>query len=94
LPNISLGTFGTTWGPGNDPWTNGAEDYNEIVNLSVTKGKHQLKFGGGYNRYTKNQINGQTEGSYTFGDGWNGTTITQHPRASSPATRIWTSCSA
>jgi hypothetical protein len=24
LPNISLGTFGTTWGPGNDPWTNGA----------------------------------------------------------------------
>jgi hypothetical protein len=75
LPNISLGTFGTTWGPGNDPWTNGAEDYNEIVNLSVTKGKHALKFGGGYNRYTKNQINGaQTEGTYTFGDGWNGTT--------------------
>jgi hypothetical protein len=75
LPNISLGTFGTTWGPGNDPWTNGAEDYNEVVNLSVTHGKHALKFGGGYNRYTKNQINGaQTEGTYTFGDGWNGTT--------------------
>jgi len=75
LPNITLSTFGTTWGPGNDPWTNGAEDYNEIVNLSVTKGKHALKFGGGYNRYTKNQINGaQTEGSYTFGDGWNTTT--------------------
>ena len=61
-------------GPGSDPWTNGAEDYNEIVNLSVTKGQHQLKFGGGYNRYTKNQINGSsTEGSYTFGDGWNKT---------------------
>ena len=31
-----------------------------------------MKFGGGYNRYTKNQINGSsTEGSYTFGDGWN-----------------------
>jgi hypothetical protein len=71
LPNISLGTFGTTWGPGNDPWTNGAEDYNEIFNLSVTKGKHALKFGGGYNRYTKNQINGSnTEGSYNFNDGW------------------------
>jgi hypothetical protein len=70
LPNISLGTFGTTWGPGNDPWTNGAEDYNEIVNLSVTKGKHALKFGGGYNRYTKNQINGaQTEGTYIFAVG-------------------------
>ena len=58
LPDISLNTFGTTWGPGSDPWTNGAEDYNEIVSLSVTKAQHQLKFGGGYNRYTKNQING------------------------------------
>jgi hypothetical protein len=76
LPNISLSTFSNAgnWGPGSDPWTNGAEDYNEIFNLSVTKGKHQLKFGGGYNRYTKNQINGSsTEGSYTFGDGWSGT---------------------
>ena len=74
LPNFTLSTFNTTWGPGSDPWTNGAEDYNEIVNLSVTKGQHQLKFGGGYNRYTKNQINGSsTEGSYTFGDGWNKT---------------------
>lgn len=71
LPNITLNTFGTTWGPGTDPWRNGAEDYNEIVSLSITKGEHQLKFGGGYNRYTKNQINGSsTEGSYTFGDGW------------------------
>jgi hypothetical protein len=71
LPNITLGTFGTTWGPGTDPWRNGAEDYNEVFGLSVTKGKHQLKFGGGYNRYTKNQINGSsTEGSYTFSDGW------------------------
>jgi len=77
LPNITLSTFNTTWGPGSDPWHNGAEDYNEIVSLSVTKGQHQLKFGGGYNRYTKNQINGSsTEGSYTFGDGWNTTTNT------------------
>jgi len=75
LPNIDLTTFSNAgnWGPGSDPWHNGAEDYAEIVNLSVTKGQHQLKFGGGYNRYTKNQINGSsTEGSYTFGDGWNG----------------------
>ncbi|MFZ0747132.1 MAG: TonB-dependent receptor [Terracidiphilus sp.] len=84
LPNISLGTFGTTWGPGSDPWKNGAEDYNEIVSLSVTKGQHQLKFGGEYNRYTKNQINGSsTEGSYTFGDGWNGPTATSNPNAPS-----------
>ena len=74
LPNITLSTFNTTWGPGSDPWHNGAEDYNEIVSLAITKGQHQMKFGGGYNRYTKNQINGSsTEGSYTFGDGWDTT---------------------
>ncbi len=73
LPNLALTTFNTTWGPGNDPWRNGAEDYNEIFGLSWTKGKHAMKFGGGYNRYTKNQINGaQTEGTYTFNDGWAG----------------------
>jgi hypothetical protein len=74
LPNIDLTTFSNAgnWGPGSDPWRNGAEDYNEIYGLSWTKGPHQLKFGGGYNRYTKNQINGSsTEGSYTFNDGWN-----------------------
>jgi hypothetical protein len=77
LPQISLGTFGTTWGPGNDPWTNGAEDYNEVYGISITKGTHQLKFGGGYNRYTKNQITGSdSEGIYTFDDGWNGPTAT------------------
>ena len=64
LPNLGLSTYSTTWGPGNDPWKNGAEDYNEISSLSVTKGKHQMKFGAEYNRYTKNQINGsQTEGN-------------------------------
>jgi len=74
LPNLTLSTYGTTWGPGNDPWKNGAEDYNEVYGLSWTRGSHALKFGGGYNRYTKNQINGsQTEGTYTFGDGWNST---------------------
>ncbi len=76
LPDIILqtvpnGTSSSQWGPGNDPWTNGAEDYNEYFGLSVTKGKHNLKFGGGYNRYTKNQVIGKdSEGDYTFNDGW------------------------
>ena len=30
-----------------------------VFGLSWTMGKHQLKFGGGYNRYTKNQVIGQ-----------------------------------
>ncbi|MGA2847597.1 MAG: carboxypeptidase-like regulatory domain-containing protein [Terracidiphilus sp.] len=73
LPQIQFSTIGgNTWGPGNDPWTNGAEDYAEVFGISVTKGKHAMKFGGGYNRYIKNQIIGNlTEGAYTFGDGWN-----------------------
>jgi hypothetical protein len=72
LPDINWSTVGTTWGPGNDPWTNGAEDYAEVFGLSWTMGKHQMKFGGGYNRYTKNQVIGKdSEGDYTFGDGWN-----------------------
>jgi len=30
-----------------------------------------MKFGGGYNRYTKNQVIGKdSEGDYTFHDGW------------------------
>lgn len=68
IPN---GSNASEWGPGNDPWTNGAEDYNEIGSISVTEGKHQLKFGGEYNRYTKNQVIGKdSEGDYTFGDKW------------------------
>ncbi len=70
LPNITWSTMGNTWGPGNDPWHNGAEDINEYLYLTATVGKHTLKFGGAYNRYTKNQVIGsQSEGSYTFNDG-------------------------
>ena len=72
LPDLTWKTVGNEWGPGNDPWTNGAEDFAEIYGLSWTYGKHQMKFGGGYNRYTKNQVIGKdSEGDYTFGDGWN-----------------------
>jgi hypothetical protein len=78
LPDIKWSTVGgNSWGPGNDPWTNGAEDFAEVYGLSWTKGKHQMKFGGGYNRYTKNQVIGKdSEGDYTFGDGWNTATAT------------------
>jgi hypothetical protein len=71
LPNISLSTVGTGWGMGSyGPWKNGAEDYAEIFNLSVTKGQHAFKFGGGYNRYIKNQQTNETstQGTYTFAD--------------------------
>jgi hypothetical protein len=71
LPDITWSTVGTTWGPGNDPWTNGAEDYNEVFGLSVTQGRHAMKFGGEFNRYTKNQVIGKdSEGDYIFNDGY------------------------
>jgi hypothetical protein len=77
LPDITWNTIpqsngkGNVWGPGNDPWTNGAEDINENVGLSVIAGKHDLKFGLGFNRYTKNQVIGKdSEGDYTFDDAW------------------------
>jgi hypothetical protein len=70
LPDITWKTDGgASWGPGNDPWTNGAEDFGETFGISVMKGKHNIKFGGGYNRYTKNQVIGKdSEGDYTFDD--------------------------
>jgi hypothetical protein len=77
LPDIKWAQDGgADWGPGNDPWTNGAEDYAEVVGLSWTKGKHQMKFGGGYNRYTKNQVIGKdSEGDYTFDETQGGGTL-------------------
>jgi hypothetical protein len=70
LPDLSWVSDGKAqWGPGNDPWTNGAEDYAENFGLSVERGKHTMKFGGGFNRYTKNQVIGKdSEGDYTFDD--------------------------
>jgi hypothetical protein len=36
-------------------WHNAAEDYEPRVDISYTRGKHAMKFGFSYNRYTKNQ---------------------------------------
>ena len=71
LPSVNLGSYGTQFDPWSQPWKNAAFDYAEVFGLSVTQGKHALKFGGGYNRYTKNQqLFGNTNGYYNFSDGW------------------------
>ena len=36
-------------------WHNAAQDYSPKVDISYTKGKHAMKYGFSYNRYTKNQ---------------------------------------
>jgi len=57
-------------------WHNAAEDYEPKVDISYTKGKHAMKFGFSYNRYTKNQqLQADPGGDFGFnanqvGDAW------------------------
>ena len=71
LPSVNLSSWGTQFDPWSQPWNNAAQDINEVFGLSITRGNHALKFGGGYNRYTKSQaLFGNTNGFFTFNDGW------------------------
>jgi hypothetical protein len=68
----SMNGFGNPYGTaeqmGNAPWHNAAEDYEPKVDVSYTVGKHAMKFGFSYNRYTKNQqVNGDTQGQFAWG---------------------------
>jgi hypothetical protein len=75
LPSVNLGSYGTQFDPWSQPWKNAAFDYAEVFGLSVTQGKHTMKFGGGYNRYIKNQqLFGNTNGYFNFSDGGDKTT--------------------
>jgi len=69
LPNMHFGApYSTQENPGSAPWHNAARDYSPIFSVSYTEGKHQTKFGIGYNRYTKNQqLFGQPGGQFYFG---------------------------
>jgi hypothetical protein len=70
LPSINgFGNpYGTAEEMGNAPWHNAAEDYEPKVDVSYTMGKHAMKYGFSYNRYTKNQqVNGATQGHFAFG---------------------------
>ena len=61
--------FGAGEQTGYGPWHNAAEDYEPKVDLSYTRGKHSLKFGYSYNRYTKNQqLQADAAGDYAFGN--------------------------
>ncbi len=69
LPGMSWGApYGTQEKPGSAPWKNAAQDYSPNFSISYTTGKHQLKFGGGLNHYTKNQqIFGDPGGDFSWG---------------------------
>ncbi len=54
---------------GSAPWHNAAEDYEPKLDISYTMGKHAMKYGFSYNRYTKNQqLFGDAEGNFGFGN--------------------------
>jgi hypothetical protein len=55
-------------GMGSAPWHNAAQDYEPKVDVSYTEGRHSMKFGFSYNRYTKNQqLFGNIMGDVGFG---------------------------
>ena len=77
LPDISWSTVGTTWGPGNDPWTNGAEDFAEVFGLSCDQGQTSNEVRRRLQPLHQESGHRQgSEGDYTFGDGWNKATST------------------
>ena len=69
LPGFTGGGFapyGTAEDTGSAPWHNAAQDYEPKVDVSYTMGKHAMKYGFSYNRYTKNQqLFGDQQGNYS-----------------------------
>jgi hypothetical protein len=68
IPNIDLnGSTGTHFEISSWPWVNKADDYQIRDDVSITKGAHQLKFGGSWAIYKKVQdLFGQTQGGFGF----------------------------
>ena len=65
--------IGASMQTGYGVWHNAAQDYEPRVDLSYTQGKHAMKFGFSYNRYTKNQqLQADAAGDYGFGAGQTG----------------------
>jgi hypothetical protein len=63
------GIYGVQENPGSAPWHNAAQDLMPKGDISYTVGKHAMKFGVSYNRYTKNQqLFGNPGGAHSFND--------------------------
>lgn len=69
LPGINyIGPYGVAEDTASAPWHNAARDYEPKLDISYTMGKHAMKYGFSYNRYTKNQqLFGDEQGYYSFG---------------------------
>lgn len=76
LPNMQWnGQYGGTQeNPASGPWHNAAQDYEPKIDVSYLYGKHSIKLGLSYNRYTKNQqLFGNPGGAYQFNNLTGGT---------------------
>jgi hypothetical protein len=67
LPGMGyIGPYGVAEDTGSAPWHNAARDYEPKIDVSYTMGKHAMKYGFSYNRYTKNQqLFGDEQGNYS-----------------------------
>jgi len=75
LPDMHFNNqYGVQENPGSAPWHNAAQDYEPRLDVSYLKGKHSMKFGFSYNRYTKNQqLFGSPGGNIQFNNATGGT---------------------
>jgi hypothetical protein len=77
IPNIDLsGGSGANFEISSWPWHNKADDYQFRDDISLTKGAHQIKFGGSWAIYKKVQdLFGQTQGGFTFDGTFTGNNV-------------------
>ncbi len=77
MPTVGIGgSYGIHYDPASWPWFNAAADNQVRDDLSWTKGAHNLKFGGQFMRYHKNQdIFGNTQGNYNFDGSFTGNAV-------------------
>jgi Carboxypeptidase regulatory-like domain len=68
LPNINIGgAYGINYNTSWQPWWNAYNAYQAGDDLTVTRGNHNMKFGGSYMWFQKNQDTfTQTQGTYNF----------------------------
>jgi hypothetical protein len=77
MPTIGIGgAYGVTFDSASWPWYNAAFDHQYRDDVSWIKGSHNLKLGGQYMRYSKNQmIFGNTQGNYNFDGTFTGNAV-------------------
>ncbi len=77
IPTINLGQpYGVNYDTASWPWNNSYDSYQARDDLSWTKGKHNVKFGGSYMGTLKHQdIFGNTNGNYTFNGNFTGNSL-------------------